>query len=59
MVKPWANFHSFLHFQPFPFPSCCLHGLGTRRQVLAAWESRHALVHITQQWLCFVPLGPF
>lgn len=41
------NFHSFLRFQLFPFPSCCLLGLGTRRQVLAAWDSRHTLVHVT------------
>lgn len=47
MVKPSANFHSFLCFQLFPFPSCCLLGLGTRRQVLAVWHSRHTSVHVT------------
>lgn len=45
-VKPCANSHSVLHFQPFPFPSCCLFRLGTRRQVPAARESGNALVHI-------------
>lgn len=51
-VKPCANFHSFLHFQPFPFPPCCLLGLGTRRQVPAGRESRDGLVHITLSTGC-------
>lgn len=46
-AEPGANFHSFLCFQLFPFPSCCLLGLGTRRQVLVVWDSRRTLVHVT------------